>query len=202
MTKSLATPMLINSDWPETVSEAVPTVTAGNAGRLACRVTPLVDVDNAPGMNWTVAIPLASVVVDPGDMLPLLRSDVAVKFTVTPDTGLPVASRTVAVKALWLVVAPAALGATAPGLACKSILVGTVAIKEADALVRAVEGAANCAETVTGPAVVELTDVVAHPTGMVCGTVTPTVVAVDAVSIPRVVLKVTVWPANPTPPTL
>jgi hypothetical protein len=69
--------------------------------------------------------------------------------------------------------------------------VGTLATNDAVELVLAVDGAASCAETVTGPAVVEVTVVVAHPTGIVCGVVTPTVLAVVAANVPRVVLKVT-----------
>ncbi len=84
------------------------------------------------------------------------------------------------------------LGANDPGLACRSIRVGTLDTNIAVELVRAVDGADNCAETVTGPAVVDVIVVVAQPTGTVCGTVMPTVEIVVAANVPRVVLNVTV----------
>ena len=182
----MATPIEINSADPFTVSKA--SEVSAVPFTVARILTPLVAVDKAPGLNATLATPSALVVVEPGSIDPLLPSVIAVKFTIAPETGFPLASRTVADKVLAELVEVVVFGNTELGLACKTTVAGVTAIKLADSVVRAVP---CCAEILTGPAVGDEIVVVANPFA--------SVVAEDEVSVPRVVLNVTTRPATPTP---
>ena len=175
----------MNSAWAFTLRDVVPEIAVPWTVAFSC--TPLLAVVIAPDMNWAVAVPLESVVAEAGVIVPLLGSVTALKFTVLFATGLPDGSRTVASSTDWLVV-PDVFGGRALGLACSTRVAALVATK--------FSGSVTCAEAVwatmlAGPELVDDRTVLALPVA--------SVTALVGVTVPRVVLKVTVFPTCGAP---
>ncbi|VVN30839.1 hypothetical protein PS623_04770 [Pseudomonas fluorescens] len=140
-----------------------------------------VAVPAAVPFKVTLATPLALVVAVLADRVPL----VVVKVTVWPTgNGLPLASRTVALRVLVAV----PLAVIEVGLVVRPVTAAVLASATSATVAVLVAAVAALAVTVAVPAVVPFKVMLATPLALV--------VAVLADRVPLVVVKVTVWPAG------